>query len=319
MSRLSLIRDTEPESTIKLNSTLAATNLAETLEIVNEPPATSALLPPLPPSVSNSSLSQMESGTSGSRFVRGEPSTRLSTNLRRMFKSVIEHQTSALQTLEKFYECQIGRIEIERAEMLSITPDEQKARVSKLYDQQLQALEQRVQTNLKRLLDNKTGFQSKPPVPNSSTQHFNRMAQFLLIKQLQMQQQQQQKTSHRAQGRTRTLSGVKASLVSTNQTGVLPPRMTSVPRRCPTASTDEAESTESSGDELGNGSLRRNLSLPFKQPRCQVTINFLFFQLNFNQYLIIYTFGMNKEQKKIFCIELDQNLYFSLEKSITNL
>lgn len=94
-------------------------------------------------------------------FLRGvseqgsESNMRLSTNIKRMFKSVIEHQTNALNSLERFYECQLNRIEIERANVLTHTADEHKPRINALYDRQLKMLEQRVENNLKNLLDNK--------------------------------------------------------------------------------------------------------------------------------------------------------------------
>lgn len=118
----------------------------------------------MPTVLNDTSSKQMVASTSSSSlnpisdncmFVRGDPSTRLSTNIKRMFKSVIEHQTSAIQTLEKFYECQINRIEMERTNMLSIACEGQKERINMLYDHQLTILEQRVQTNLMRLLNNK--------------------------------------------------------------------------------------------------------------------------------------------------------------------
>lgn len=146
------------------------TNYTETLEhmptVLNDTSSKQMLA-----STSNSSLNPISDEC---MFVRGDPSTRLSTNIKRMFKSVIEHQTSAIQTLEKFYECQINRIEMERTNMLSIACEDQKERINMLYDHQLTILEQRVQTNLMRLLNNKVFYLRKTMIygrlPNMS--HF---------------------------------------------------------------------------------------------------------------------------------------------------
>lgn len=153
MSKISIIRDIGPESNEDLNFTL--NNFAETLD--NMPVTivdTKKTVEMLPLSVSSSSLNQTTNDRDGG-FVRGDPGVRLSTNIKRMFKSVIERQTSALQTLENFYECQINRIETERASLLSIVSEEQKNRINLIYDEQLRNLEQRVQINLKRLVENK--------------------------------------------------------------------------------------------------------------------------------------------------------------------
>lgn len=159
MSKISLIRDIGPESN-DINLTL--NNFAETLD--NIPVTiidTKKTVEMLPLSVSSSSLNQTNNDRDGG-FVRGDPGVRLSTNIKRIFKSVIEHQTSALQTLENFYECQINRIEFERASLLSIVTDEQKKRINSIYDEQLRVLEQRVEMNLKRLVENKVEVFFKP-------------------------------------------------------------------------------------------------------------------------------------------------------------
>lgn len=256
MSKISLIRDIGPEPN---DFNLTMNNFAETLE--NIPITiidTKKTVETLSLSVSSSSLNKTNNDRDGG-FVRGDPGVRLSTNIKRMFKTVIEHQTSALQTLENFYECQINRIEIERASLMSIVTDEQKKRINSIYDEQLRVLEQRVQMNLKRLVENKVGLTSKPPanLPEKITRK-----QETITKHIQSKQKQETNRNHH---RNRTLGALKASLVQNGmQTNVLPPRPVSNSRQFEMLTIENSKSEE---DEIYNLAFRRNFSLPFKQSR----------------------------------------------------
>ena len=74
-----------------------------------------------------------------------------------------------------------------------------------------------------------------------------------MILKLQQQQQQQQQRAH--QGRTRTLSGLKASIVAANQNNLLPPKVT---RRVDSATTNDEMSNQEVERETG---FKRNPSL----------------------------------------------------------
>lgn len=93
-----------------------------------------------------------------------------------------------------------------------------------------------------------------------------------LLKQVQQHKQPQQnkQTAIRNQSRTRTLSGVKSSLITGNQANILPPRPVSVNRQSRLIMADGHQNLEMGKDEMENIAFRRNLSLPFKQPRQQV-------------------------------------------------
>lgn len=129
------------------------------------------------------------------------------------------------------------------------------------------------------IIFNKPGYQSKPPLDDGH--NFNRISQILLLKQLQTQQQRQQqqqqpqlpaqKNSMKTQSRTRTLSGLKANLMTCNQTNtMLPPRPHSARRNYEGVKIGGEETDASQGDEMENVVFKRNLSLPFKHQRPKV-------------------------------------------------
>lgn len=94
-----------------------------------------------------------------------------------------------------------------------------------------------------------------------------------LLKQVQTKHHhkppQQHKHAIRNQSRTRTLSGLKSSLITGNQANILPPRPVSMNRQSRLKMVDD-QTLEKERDEIDHIAFRRNLSLPFKQPRQQV-------------------------------------------------
>lgn len=196
-------------------------------------------------------------------FVRGEPNTRLSKNIKQMFKNVIQQQMNALNNLEMFYESQVTRLEADRERSLEQNPCN-KEQIHEYYSAQLKMLEERVQSNLKYLTENKSSKIStiQPKTPSLADNKENKQAkkvlthklsQLMLLKQLQ-QNQQQQVTS--TVGRSRALVGLKASLI--NQNGLLPSKVL-FPCNQSVKQTDLDESQQK--DIM----FKRNLSLPFKQ------------------------------------------------------
>jgi hypothetical protein len=110
-----------------------------------------------------------------SEFIRGDPKARLSQkNIKQMFKSVVKHQISALDSLEKFYENHVDKLELERDLALSSSSSnaENKAKINEFFDSQLNLLEERVQTNLKFISENKltssVGYSGKQKQKSSS-------------------------------------------------------------------------------------------------------------------------------------------------------
>jgi len=244
--RMTSIEDENNNSSGNSSTTLAAPN-------DNFEQSQAAIQPqPVPDHIED------EDGGGENHFVRGggETSSRISTKLKHKFKDLIEQQTSAIQKVQMFYESEINKIEMERVKLLAdiqCGDDEQKKLVNDFYDEQLQKLEERVEAKLKMLRE-KSNFEAKPPV----NQDINRIAQLMILKLQHQQQQQQQQRTH--QGRTRTLSGLKASIVAANQNNLLPPKVT---RRVDSVTTNDEVSNEEVERETGfkrNPSLRQKMS-----------------------------------------------------------
>jgi len=87
------------------------------------------------------------------QFIRGGK-IRSSKNIKQLFKNVVKYQMNALNSLEKFYESQLNKLESDRKQNLNLNPV-YADKINDFYDRQLSLLEERVQTNLKLICDNK--------------------------------------------------------------------------------------------------------------------------------------------------------------------
>jgi hypothetical protein len=79
---------------------------------------------------------------------------RLSRHIRQMFKNVVMYQMSALNSLEKFYESQVSKLEMDRQRNLALYADN-KEKINRFFDNQLRLLEERVQSNLAHICKQK--------------------------------------------------------------------------------------------------------------------------------------------------------------------
>ena len=188
---------------------------------------------PIPNGESQKHSGDSEKSING-EFIRGDPKARLSQkNIKQMFKNVVKYQMSALDSLEKFYENHVEKLEVDRDVALS-AHQESKDKINQFFDSQLKLLEERVQTNLKYICESKSNnkfsassnsfVSSSMSSKNNSTNELNsntlnhKLSQIYLLKQMQAQ-----KTNEEVMGqltRSRNLIGLKSSLM--NQNNILP-------------------------------------------------------------------------------------------------
>jgi hypothetical protein len=174
-------------------------------------------------------------------FKRNEPNTRLSKNLKQMFKNVINYQIDALNNLEKFYEAQLDKLEQDRQMQLKQAQQQlkQPQEINEYFDKQRKMLEERVQINLNQIWQSKKQPQILQQQSLNQTTKCHeltqKLSQFIILKQLQQQQQKQQTTT----------SKCLIDMKSNKQFILLPNK-------------DAATAVVAS-------SFKRNLSLPFKQ------------------------------------------------------
>ena len=87
------------------------------------------------------------------QFVRGSKA-RSSKNIKQLFKNVVKYQMNALNSLEKFYESQLNKLEADRRQNLKLNPV-YADKINAFYDRQLELLEERDQSNLTLICENK--------------------------------------------------------------------------------------------------------------------------------------------------------------------
>lgn len=201
-------------------------------------------------------------------FVRGDPQTRVSKNIKQMFKHVVKYQMNALNSLENFYESQIAKLELDRQRNISINPHNL-AKINEYFDYQIKILEDRVHTNLKFICDNKNGNQTtneqQPNQPKNTLSR--RLSQIMLLKQLEMQKKRQEKqspasikihpTANQRTSRS-NLVALKTSLLASNQNNILPSKkFGQQQQKQANFEFDDLDSKENL--------FKRNLSLPYQQ------------------------------------------------------
>lgn len=228
---------TKSESTQKIDETNEGiSNMTETL-------------------VNKSNKDSTRSSFGNGDFIRGEPGNRSSKNIKRMFKNVIKQQMNALSNLEKFYEAQVSRLETDREQNLKLNPINS-SEINEFFDRQLKMLEERVQTNLKFLSENKcTKITSVQPNDQNAEEAkkilTHKISQLMLLKQLQQSQKQV---------RTKALVDLKNNII--NQNNLLPSKSVLVPHH--QSKRSFVDLNESNFHET---MFKRHLSLPFKQCR----------------------------------------------------
>jgi len=87
------------------------------------------------------------------QFMRG-CKARSSKNIKQLFKNVVKLQMNALNSLEKFYETQLNKLETDRNQNLKLNPA-YASKINEFYDRQLELLEERIQSNLTLICENK--------------------------------------------------------------------------------------------------------------------------------------------------------------------
>lgn len=156
------------------------------------------------------------------QFIRGGK-TRSSKNIKQLFKNVVNYQMNALNSLEKFYESQLNKLEDDRKQNLNMNPSFSD-KINEFYDRQLNMLEERVQSNLNLICENKrnrlssasssstiTGF-----VKTNNLTRLNNDYQANPTKMVKIVKQNDIKQANR----TRTLNDLKFNLK--NQNNLLP-------------------------------------------------------------------------------------------------
>jgi len=198
-------------------------------------------------------------------FVRGDPQTRVSKNIKQMFKNVVKYQMNALNSLEKFYESQIAKFDLERKRNLSINPNNIE-KINQYFDTQIKLLEDRVHANLKLICENKSQQVVQEPVNNATNNKSfisRRLSQVMLLKQLEMQQKKSAGTNSTTQRLSR--SNLKANLLAMNQNNILPSKkIRNASSGIPT-STSSNNNFEYETIDLKETIFKRNLSLPYHQ------------------------------------------------------
>jgi len=199
-------------------------------------------------------------------FVRGDPQTRVSKNIKQMFKNVVKYQMNALNSLEKFYEAQIAKFDLERKRNLAMNPTNTE-KINQYFDAQIKLLEDRVHANLKLICENKSQQVIQEPVNNTTTNNKSilsrRLSQVMLLKQLEIQQKKS--TGANSTNQRLSRSNLKANLLAMNQNNILPSKKirnasSGIPK---TTSNNNFEYDETT--DLKETIFKRNLSLPYHQ------------------------------------------------------
>ena len=227
VSKISIIKDSG-EETLNSNIDNNATKsfLRDSIQKMDE---TSALKSQQENNNDFQSTSNTTNQSVCGEFIRGDPKARLSQkNIKQMFKNVVKYQMSALDSLEKFYENHVEKLEIDRDLALK-SHQESQEKINEFFDSQLKLLEDRVQSNLKFICENKankltssvstsaSGYSAKSDVAseiNKNNMLTHKLSQIMLIKQIQLQQQQEETMGHVS--RSRNLIGLKSNMVSQN-------------------------------------------------------------------------------------------------------
>lgn len=130
----------------------------------------------------------------GDNFVRGSDG-RMSKNIKKMFHSVISHQTNALINMERFFESQAILLQRDRVTQLSLNPPSAHKKINEYFDEMARMLEERVQTNLNLVVQQgQTG-----DIKHQQQQHANhnlnqKLSQMILMKHIQQHSQNRGKT-----------------------------------------------------------------------------------------------------------------------------
>ena len=188
-------------------------------------------------------------------FVRGQQQSRLSKNIKQMFKNVVKLQMNALNNLEKFYEAQLLKVEADRQQNLKFNP-ENSEKINEFFDKQLELLEERVQLNLDNISKEKSRkmcsttslrFEEANASSGSdeSIQCVQEKQKLLFSQRLAQIISANQHAAHGRRSQSKNLLELKTNLISQNS--LLPSKFVV---------------NESSPREL---TFKRNLSLPFKQ------------------------------------------------------
>ncbi|CAF0719158.1 unnamed protein product [Brachionus calyciflorus] len=233
VSKISPVKNLDREtkkSNEKMEETGSNSNMTETLTLINSS------------NKDSTQISQL------GEFKRGQPNNRSSKKIKQMFKSVLEKQMNALNKLEKFYETQVVFLEESRQKDLKENP-QQKDLINKHYDERLEQLEERVQTNLQYISENKSRH-SKSEKENKVKNLTHTISQIMLLKQLQQ-------TNNTQNNKSRALIDLKSNLI--NQNNLLPSKI-SLPVKRHSDAFEMSDSQEESA-------FKRHLSLPFKQTK----------------------------------------------------
>ena len=192
-----------------------------------------------------------------SPFVRGEPNTRLSKNIKKMFKSVINYQMNALNTLEKFYEVQVAKLEQDRQAQLKLKPYEVE-KTNAYFNSQLKMLEERVQVNLNVICQNKNHINSGNNSGVLSQEKLSqKFAQLMLLKQIQ-----QAPTAARVV--TKVTSANNKAALAELKSNFLVQKSSLLPSKLAIKQSTEMLNTVNES-QMTEPVFKRNLSLPFKQ------------------------------------------------------
>lgn len=189
-------------------------------------------------SLSNNSELVTPSDSSGCvEFVRNEPQTRLSKNIKQMFQNVVQHQVNALSNLERFYEAQLDKLERERRRSIAQAPNDNQ--IKEFYEKQLHLLEERVHSSLTFISQNKcTKFanmsrvsqsglelelqsaQNSEPLNIEQKKQFKmeRLSKVMIVNQTQLNNQFHSNNANNPTKafKSRTLLGLKNSFISKN-------------------------------------------------------------------------------------------------------
>jgi len=173
---------------------------------------------------------------------------------------------NALNSLEKFYEAQIAKFDLERKRNLAMNPTNTE-KINQYFDAQIKLLEDRVHANLKLICENKSQQVIQEPVNNTTTNNKSilsrRLSQVMLLKQLEIQQKKS--TGANSTNQRLSRSNLKANLLAMNQNNILPSKKirnasSGIPK---TTSNNNFEYDETT--DLKETIFKRNLSLPYHQ------------------------------------------------------
>jgi hypothetical protein len=197
-------------------------------------------------------------------FVRGDPQTRVSKNIKQMFKNVVKYQMNALNSLEKFYETQIAKFDLERKRNLAINPNNAE-KINQYFDAQIKLLEDRVHANLKVICENKSQQVIQEPVNSTNNKSIlsRKLSQVMMLKQLEIQQKKSVGSNSATQRLSR--SNLKANLLAMNQNNILPSKkIRNASSGIPTTTLSNNNFEYETAD-LKETIFKRNLSLPYHQ------------------------------------------------------